>query len=64
MDAMYDPHTWSKQRREEALREAQRQSLAKRARGYRGTRFELGRFGSTLSGYLSLLKQPPEGSHR
>jgi hypothetical protein len=56
MDAMYDPHTWSKQRREEALREAQRQSLAKRARGYRGTRFELGRFGSTLSGYLSLLK--------
>ena len=56
MDAMYNPHTWSKQRREETLREAQRRSLDKQAKGERGTRFELGGIGSVLSGVLSLLK--------
>jgi len=49
MDPMYDLHSWSKQRREEAMREAQRRSLAKRAKGGGGTRFELGRVGSALS---------------
>jgi hypothetical protein len=53
MDAMYDLYSWSKQRREEAMREAQRRSLAKRDRGMR---FELGRVGSALSGVLSLLR--------
>jgi hypothetical protein len=56
MDAMYDLRSWSKQRREETLREAQRRSLAKQAKGDRGTRFELGRVGSALSGVLSLLR--------
>jgi hypothetical protein len=54
---MYDLHSWSKQRREEAMREAQRRrSLAKRAKGGGGTRFELGRVGSALGGVLSLLR--------
>ena len=53
MDAMYDLYSWSKQRREEAMREAQRRSLAKRDRGMR---FELGRVGSALGGVLSLLR--------
>jgi hypothetical protein len=56
MDPMYDLHYWSKQRREEALREAQRRSLAKRGRGDRGTPFKLGGVGSALSGVLSLLR--------
>ena len=56
MDPMYDLHSWSKQRREEAMREAQRRSLAKRAKGGGGTRFELGRGGSALDGVLSLLR--------
>ena len=53
---MYDLHSWSKQRREEAMREAQRRSLAKRAKGGRVMRFELGRVGSALGGVLSLLR--------
>jgi hypothetical protein len=56
MMPMYDPHPWSKQRREEVFREAQRRSLAKQAKEDRGTRFELGRVGSALSGILSLLR--------
>jgi hypothetical protein len=40
---MYDLHSWSKQRREEALTEALR-------------RFEPARVGSALSGVLSLLR--------
>jgi len=35
MDPMYDIHYWSKQRREEEIREAQRRSLAKRGKGER-----------------------------
>ena len=50
---MYDLHPWSKQRREELLREAQRRSLAKQVKEDRGTRFDLGRVGSALSGTLS-----------
>jgi hypothetical protein len=46
----FDPIEHFKQRREEALREAWRRSLAKQAEGYRGMRFELTRVGSALSG--------------
>jgi hypothetical protein len=53
---MYDLHSWSKQRFEEAIREAQRRSLAKQAKGDRMTRFELGRVGSALGSVLSLLR--------
>jgi hypothetical protein len=56
VDAMYDLHSWSKQRREEALTEARRRSLAKRAKDGRGTRFEPARVGSALSVVLSLLR--------
>jgi hypothetical protein len=56
MDPLYDPNSWSKQRREEALREAQRRSLAKQQKGGRSTRFELGRVGSALSGVLGLFR--------
>ncbi len=53
---MYDLHSWSKQRREEALGEAQRRTVAKRAKGGRRTCFEPARVGSALSGVLSLLR--------
>jgi hypothetical protein len=56
MDPMYDIHSWSKWRREEAIGEAQRRSLAKQGKGDRGTRFEPGRVGSALSGVLGLLR--------
>lgn len=55
MDPMYDLHSWSKQRRAEAFEEAQRRSVAKRAKGGRRMRFEPARVGSTLGGILSLL---------
>jgi hypothetical protein len=54
MDPMYDLNSWSKQRREEALREAQRRSLAKQGKGDRTTPFQLGGVGSALSNVLSL----------
>src|SRR5215213_9632808 len=47
---MYEFHSWSKQRCEEAFGEAQRRSVANRAKGDRGTRFELRCVGSALSG--------------
>jgi len=53
---MYDPNSWSKQRREEALREAQRRSLAKQGIGDRRTPFKLGGVGSALSSVLGLLR--------
>ena len=53
---MYDLHSWSKRRREEAHREVQRRSVAKRAKRNGGTRFEFGRVSSALSGVLSLLR--------
>ena len=56
MDAMYDLYSWSKQRREEALREAKRRSLAKRTKGGGGTRFQPGGVSSALSCVLSLLR--------
>ena len=54
MDPMYDLNSWSKQRREEALREAQRRSLAKQGKGDRTTPLKLGGVGSALSNVLSL----------
>jgi hypothetical protein len=56
MDPMYDLNSWSKQRREETIREAQRRSLAKQEKGDRNTHFELGRVGSALSAVLGLLR--------
>ena len=56
MDPIYDIHSWSKQRREGAIREAQRRSLAKQGKGDRRTHFELGVVGSALSGVLGLLR--------
>jgi hypothetical protein len=53
---MYDLHSWSKRRREEALREVQRRSVAKRAKRSGERRFEFGRVSSALSGVLSLLR--------
>jgi hypothetical protein len=53
---LYDLHPWSKRRREEALREVQRRSVAKRAKRNGRTRFEFGRVSSALSGVLSLLR--------
>jgi hypothetical protein len=56
MDPMYDLNSWSKQHREEALREAQRRSLAKQEKGDRNTHFEQGRVDSALSAVLGLLR--------
>ena len=57
MDPVSDPYYWSKQRREEAIREAHRRSLAKQRKGDRRTLlFKPGRAGSALSGVLGLLK--------
>jgi hypothetical protein len=56
MDPRYDLNSWSKQRREEAIREAQRRSLAKWGKGDRRTPFKVGGVGSALSSVLSLLR--------
>ena len=56
MDPMYDLNSWSKLRREEAIREAQRRSLAKQGKGDRGTPFKRGGVGSALSAVLGLLR--------
>ncbi|HEY6712590.1 MAG TPA: hypothetical protein VI055_10000 [Rubrobacter sp.] len=56
MDPMPDLYSWSKQRREEAIREARRRSVAKQAKESRGRRFEPARVGSALGGVLSLLR--------
>jgi hypothetical protein len=56
MDPMYNLHSWSKQRREEAIRETQRRSLSKQGKGDRRTPFKLGALGSALSSVLSLLR--------
>jgi hypothetical protein len=37
---MYDLNFWSKQRRAEAIREAQRRSLTKQGKGDRSTHFD------------------------
>jgi hypothetical protein len=53
---MYDFYFRSKQRREEALGEAQRRSLAKRAKGATKRAFRSARGGPVFSGLLSLLE--------
>jgi hypothetical protein len=56
MDPRYDLYYWSKQRRDEALRDAQKRSLAEQGKGDRKTPFRLDGVGSALSGVLSLLR--------
>jgi hypothetical protein len=56
MDPRYDLHCWSKRRRDEAIREAQRRSLTKQGKGDRSTHFELGGVGSAFSSVLGLLR--------
>ena len=56
MDPRYDLHYWSKQRRDEAIREAQKRSLAKWEKGVRKRPFKVGGVGSALSSVLSLLR--------
>ena len=56
MDPIYDLNSWSKQRREEALRETQRRTLSKQGKGARRTPFKRGAFGSALSGVLGLFR--------
>jgi hypothetical protein len=56
MVPMYDPHPWSKQRREEVIREAQLRSLTRQVRRDHGAPFGLGRVVCALSGVLSLLR--------
>jgi hypothetical protein len=47
---MYDLHSWSKQRRQEAPGEAQRQSLVEQAKGSHRPRFRLRDVVSAVSG--------------
>jgi hypothetical protein len=57
MDPLYDFYSWSEQRREEALGEAQRRSLARRAKQGAAERvFDRLRVRPALSVLLSLLK--------
>ena len=56
MMLMYEPHLWSKQRREEALREAQLRSLTRQVRRDNGARSGLARVVCALRGVLSLLR--------
>ena len=56
MDQMYDIYSWSKQRREEQIGEAQRRSLAKQVTGDHKTPFKLSGVGSILSGVLGLFR--------
>ena len=56
MDPRYDLHYWSKQRRDEAIGDAQKRSLAKQGNGERKTLFKPGGVGSALSGVLGLFR--------
>jgi hypothetical protein len=56
MEPLYDIHSWSKQQREETLREAQRRSLAKQGKADRRTPFKQGGVGYALRSVLSLLR--------
>jgi hypothetical protein len=53
---MYDLNSWSRQRREEALRETQRRTLSKQGKVDRKTPFKRGAVGSALSGVLGLFR--------
>jgi hypothetical protein len=54
MDPMSDVNSWSEQRREDALRQARRRSLAKQGKGERKIPFTPAGVGSALSGVLGL----------
>jgi hypothetical protein len=56
MNPLYDIHSWSKQHREEALREAQRRSLAKQGKEDRRTPFKQGGVGYALRSVLGLIR--------
>ena len=56
MMPMYDPHPWSKQRREEAFGEAQLRSLTRQVMRDHVACFGLGRVVCALSGVLSPLR--------
>jgi hypothetical protein len=56
MDPLYDIYSWSKQHREEALREAQRRSLAKQGKGDRKAADKQDSAGYALSSVLSLFR--------
>ena len=56
MNHVHNLYPWSEQRREEAISEARRRSVAKQAKGCRWRRFEPARVSSALSGVLSLLR--------
>jgi hypothetical protein len=56
MDPIYDLNSWSKQRREEEIREAQMRSLAKQGNGDHKTPFKLSGVGSILSGVLGVFR--------
>ena len=56
MDPMYDIYSWSKQRREEGIREAQKRSLAKQGKGDHKTPFKLSGVGSILSSVLGVFR--------
>jgi len=56
MDLMCDFHSWSKQPREEALREAQRRSLVKQAKTTQFEGYPAISVGFALSGVLGLLR--------
>jgi hypothetical protein len=56
MDPMSDVNLWSEQRREEALRQARRRSMAKQRKGERKIPFNPGGLGSALGGVLGLFR--------
>ena len=58
MDNAYDLHSWSRMRREDALREARKRHLIERAKAERGQRFGQNRVcAACRSALLSLLRE-------
>ena len=57
MDNAYDLHSWSRMRREDALREARKRHLVERAEEERGQRVRKNRVGACISALLSLLRE-------
>ena len=57
MDNAYDLHSWSRMRRQDALREARKRRLVEQAASERGLRFRLNRVGvACRSALVSLLR--------
>jgi len=58
MDNAYDLHSWSRMRREDALRDAHKRHLVERAAAERGQRFGQNRVGvARRSALLALLRE-------